>query len=150
MRKSQTNGERTHEPNLREITAQLDDFKDLMNERDKRYDDRFKAQEKAVEKAENAQRDYNIKTNEFRQALDDANKNNLSRQEANATFKSQDDKHEELKKRVEALTLGGGVMQGRTAATSAAWANVAQIVLLAILAGTFILALFSKGNLAGP
>ncbi len=50
--------QRTHEPSLRELTAQLDDLKDLliekdravrelMLERDRRYEDRFKGQETA-------------------------------------------------------------------------------------------------------
>lgn len=48
----------------------------------------FKASEKAIEKAEMAQLAYNERSNEFRSALDDAQKNLMSRLEANAKFES--------------------------------------------------------------
>lgn len=46
---------RTHEPSLREITVQLDGLDRLYEERDRRYEDRFKAQELAVAAALAAQ-----------------------------------------------------------------------------------------------
>ena len=39
---------RTHEPALRELVAQIDGMVVLHQERDQRYEDRFKAQEQAV------------------------------------------------------------------------------------------------------
>jgi hypothetical protein len=40
---------RTHEPNLRELCAELDGFKQLMDERDKRYDERDRRVDQAFE-----------------------------------------------------------------------------------------------------
>lgn len=99
---------RTHEPNLREITSELDGLRELMDERDRRYGTvaqdakeavaaalsaqkelttaAFAASEKAIGKAEAAQIDYNARSNEFRQALDDSNKDKLSRVEADNRF----------------------------------------------------------------
>lgn len=48
MAGGESNGNRTHEPNLREVTADLDGVRDVMDERDKRYEQRFRAQEAAV------------------------------------------------------------------------------------------------------
>lgn len=48
---------------------------------DKQTTAAFDSAEKAIEKAEQAQKEYNIRSNEFRQALDDSNKNNMSRTE---------------------------------------------------------------------
>ena len=81
-------------------------FEKLMEERDRRYEERFHASEKAAEtalvaqqkstdaafksaqtaidKAEQAQAAYNARSNEFRAALEDANKNNISKSEYNA------------------------------------------------------------------
>ena len=119
------NGNRTHEPNLRELTAQLDDIKELMqvkhdalvqvvDERDRLYDVRFRAaeeavgaalaaqekgtnaafaaSEKAIVKAEDAQREYNIRSNEFRGQLDDQAKTLMPRPETISLFKNMDDK----------------------------------------------------------
>ena len=92
------------------------------NERDKRYEERFKASEtaviaalasqkesvlaafmaseKAIAKAENAQTAYNERSNEFRQTLDDQAKSLLSRMEATQIFKAQEDKVEDVKTRI--------------------------------------------------
>ena len=119
------NGNRTHEPSLRELTAQLDDIKELLqvkhdalvqivDERDRLYDVRFRAaeaavgaalaaqekgtnaafnaSEKAISKAEDAQREYNIRSNEFRGQLDDQAKTLMPRPETSALFKNMDDK----------------------------------------------------------
>ena len=119
------NGSRTHEPSLRELTAQLDDLKELliakheatktiMDERDRLYDTRFRAadtavsaalsaqekqttlvfqaSEKAIVKAEEAQREYNIRSNEFRGQLDDQAKTLMPRPETLTLFKALEDK----------------------------------------------------------
>lgn len=105
----------TIEGGMAKITIRAD-------ERDKRYEERFKASEtsvttalaaqkeavfaafvaseKAIVKAETAQTSYNERSNEFRQALDDQAKLQLSKTEALQTFKSQDDKLEEVKNRI--------------------------------------------------
>lgn len=66
-RACEANG-RTHEPNLRELTGQLDDLKELllhtdrstrelMEERDRRYEERFAGQKEAVSSALTAQKE---------------------------------------------------------------------------------------------
>lgn len=78
-----------HEPNLRELCAEvralktdLAGFKELMNERDKRYTERdtankesvrkaFEASEKAGEKTEGALKEYKIGANEWRDTVQD-------------------------------------------------------------------------------
>jgi hypothetical protein len=73
---------RTHEPNLRELCAELDGFKDLMDERDRRYGEKFLAAEKAVsaalaasekaaEKTESALKEYKTGANEWRDTVKD-------------------------------------------------------------------------------
>ena len=47
-RPPETNGFRTHEPALRELTAELDGFKDLMEERDKWYQKRYTEDKEAA------------------------------------------------------------------------------------------------------
>ena len=122
---------RTHEPSLRETVSQLDDLKELMlvmldtqskvaDERDRRYEDRFMAQqaavaaaleaqkeatsatflssEKAIVKAEDAQRDYNTRSNEFRGQLDDQAKHLMPRAEALSKFEAIEIRHADMKK----------------------------------------------------
>lgn len=128
---------RTHEPSLRELTHQVDDLKELINEkiaslrdkveeRDRLYSAQFKASEtavsaalsaqkestgsaftaseKAIVKAEDAQREYNVRSNEFRGQLDDQAKTLMPRTEAAAMFKASEDKLEDLKKRLEVFS----------------------------------------------
>lgn len=137
--------DRNHDPSIRELTSQLDDLKELigvelrsvrvvMEERDRRYEERFRAQEvavataltaikeqtaanfaaseKAIGKAENAQADYNVRSNEFRGQLDDQAKTLLPRAEAAARFGNQDEKFEQIRKDIASLresrSEGGG------------------------------------------
>lgn len=89
-------------------------IKDLIDERDRLYDTRFKASEvavnaalaaqekavnaaflaseKAIVKAEDAQREYNIRSNEFRGQLDDQAKTLMPRPETVGLFKAVEDK----------------------------------------------------------
>ncbi len=84
---------RTHEPDLRELVAHIDGLEALYEERDRRYEDRFKAQETAIAaalsaaekltaaafaasreailKAEASQAGVNERSNEFRGQLAD-------------------------------------------------------------------------------
>jgi len=100
---------RTHEPSLREITGDVDALRELMDERDRRYEDRFNAQQKAVEaalaaqekqtlaafnsgekaiaKQEAAQASYNERTNEFRGQLADQARTFIPRIETEQGFK---------------------------------------------------------------
>src|SRR5678815_2512757 len=101
-------GGRTHEPSLRELTAELDGVRAIlsgevrsinkvMDERDRRYEDRFRAMdektslaltssEKAVTKAETATEKRFDSVNEFRGSLKDQAANLIPRAEAEAKF----------------------------------------------------------------
>lgn len=59
---------------------------------DKAVSAAFLASEKAIIKAEDAQRDYNVRSNEFRGQLDDQAKLFIARSEVAGMFKSLDDK----------------------------------------------------------
>lgn len=89
-------------------------FERVVDERDKQYDGRFRASEiavnaalaaqekavtaafiaseKAIIKAEDAQREYNVRSNEFRGQLDDQAKLLMQRTEALSLFKADADK----------------------------------------------------------
>jgi len=144
----------------------------IMDERDRRYEDRFKAQEtavyaalaaqekltnaafasseKAIVKAEDAQRDYNVRSNEFRGQLDDQNKvmsnEMLRRAEAEQRFDAQDEKIDEIKKDVGGLRESRSGMSGRDDALDAArqaqrWAIGLGVTLLLFVAGSVIIPL---------
>jgi hypothetical protein len=102
------NAGRTHEPSLREITSQLDGLKELMDERDRRYEERFKAMdektglaltssEKAVTKAETATEKRFDSVNEFRDTLRDQAALLMPRPETQALFKAYEEKIENIK-----------------------------------------------------
>jgi hypothetical protein len=99
---------RTHEPSLREVTSQLDGLKELMDERDRRYEERFKAMdektglaltssEKAVTKAETATEKRFDSVNEFRDTLRDQAALLMPRPETQALFKAYEEKIENMK-----------------------------------------------------
>jgi hypothetical protein len=91
----------------------------IVDERDRQYDMRFRAaeiavqaallaqkeavtsafaaSEKAIIKAEEAQKDYNLRSNEFRGQLDDQAKLLMQRAEALGLFKAHDDKLEAMR-----------------------------------------------------
>lgn len=139
-----TNG-RTHEPNLREITAELDGLKDLMlakldavkelmTERDRLYKERdesrriavdaalaaakeqtkasFDASEKAIGKAEEAQKAYNTAHNDLSKKLDEQNKATIPRLESEQRMKAIEIKIDEVRSAVG--VLGGHAVGGRT------------------------------------
>lgn len=125
MNRAEDNNGRTHEPSLRELTAELDgatallkasveNLAEVMNERDRRYEDRFTAMdektslalagsEKAVSKAETATEKRFDAVNEFRGTLSDQATNLLPRAEASAKFQSYDEKLEDMKKEIGSL-----------------------------------------------
>jgi len=122
-----------------------------MDERDRRYEDkfsaaaiavtaalqaqekasneRFSASEKAIEKAEKSQADYNLRSNEFRQALDDQAKLQYTRVEANTRFGTADASLEEVKSRVSELEQSRSALGGRYAANEQGQAKIALWVL---------------------
>jgi len=118
---------RTHEPSLRELTADLDGPKELllakidnnaqvMNERDRRYEDRFNAMdekttlalassEKAVTKAESATEKRFDSVNEFRNTLKDQASSLMPRGEVEAKYKAYDTQIDEMKKELSAFRI---------------------------------------------
>ena len=120
-----TGGGRSHEPNLRQLTAELDGLravmtakleamKALIDERDRMYAERdnsrrtaveaaliaakeqtatsFAASKEAISKADTAQHEYNIRSNEFRGQLDDQAKRLISRTEVEGMIKNVEEK----------------------------------------------------------
>jgi hypothetical protein len=101
------------------LAVKIDTLKELMNERDRLYISKFEeskvavsaalaaqekstanaflASEKAVLKAEDAQKDYNQRSNEFRGQLDDQAKTLMPRLEAVTMFKAFEEKLETVK-----------------------------------------------------
>jgi hypothetical protein len=127
---------RTHEPSFQELVVELDGFRKLMDERDRRYEDRFTAMdektglaltssEKAVAKAETATEKRFDAVNEFRGQLKDQAATLLPRSEASVEFISLRKDLEELKKSVT-------MSQGRTSGFNASWGIAISIALLAI------------------
>lgn len=105
---------------LREFFSQsLKNIERIVDERDRQYDMRFRASEiavnaalaaqqkstadafiaseKAIVKAEEAQKDYNARSNEFRGQLDDQAKQLMARAEALNLLKASDDKLETMR-----------------------------------------------------
>jgi hypothetical protein len=105
---AESNGIRTHEPSLRELTAELDGVRsvfdekidgvrEVADERDRRYEQRFRAMDekttlalsaadKAVTKAEIAQEKRFDNTNEWRAAMQDRDRNQMPRVEIEQRF----------------------------------------------------------------
>ena len=153
MKETEDNG-RTHEPSLRELTAELDGTKELfvtqlgsigtlMDERDKRYEERFKAMDEktglaltsskeAVTKAETATEKRFDAVNEFRGTLSDQASTLLPRAEAGARFSGYDEKLEEIKKEIVFLRETRSQMQGRSFGFSASWAIAMSLLMVAI------------------
>jgi len=126
----------------------------LSQERDKRYETRFsdldrlyltmmqsqkelvtsafEASRAEAAKAEAAQSAYNIRSNEFRQALDDSNKNNIPRPEANARFAVYDDKIDDIKKEMLAVRLREGAGEGQVNGISLVGTFIFGCVVVAI------------------
>ena len=99
-------------------------------------DTAFQASQLAISKSEDAQKAYNARSNEFRDALSDANKNNISKSEYDtahrnlvdkmdalsksiddrffARVKIEDDKFEDLKQQISDLKIFKGTVNGST------------------------------------
>jgi hypothetical protein len=118
------------------LLAKLDALREMMDERDRRYaamsaeskeavraafvaqkeltDAAFKSSEKAIIKAEDAQREYNARSNEFRGQLEDQASRLMPKDEANARFKVADDKIDDIKKDVQNLRESRSEIGGKT------------------------------------
>ncbi len=161
---------RTHEPGLRELTAQLDDLKELMQveirsvrevmaERDKRYESQFKnsetsvgaalaaadkqttaaflSSEKAIVKAEEAQRSYNATHNELSRKMDDQYKIMMPRVESEKMF-------DRFKEDIQSLRESRSESGGRHGGYHAGWSYlIGGIGLLAVL-GSLVVQLIHR------
>lgn len=141
---------RTHEPDLRELTAELDGLRTLMEERNKWYGERdkdrqlavdkaltaakeatasaFTASKEAIVKAEESQKAYNASHNDLLKKLDMWQRDTLPRPEADLRFKSGEQK-------VEALDKFMSNLQGRMLILSGIWALL--VTLLSVGASKF-------------
>lgn len=100
--------------------------RELINERDRRYDQRFIAQEGAVAKAELAQQAYNERSNEFRGALDDQGKLMITKSEADQRFDQMHELIDAQAKLIGALQLTISRGEGKQAISDPAFAELAQ------------------------
>lgn len=145
---------------LRELLlSKIDNLKELVNERDRLYKERddarrvavdaalaaakeqtassFSASEKAIVKAENAQSDYNIRSNEFRGQLDDQAKRLISRTEVEEMIKNVVEKISRIDNDVRSLresrTEGVGEKGGRLSSQALLAWGVGLVVGLMII-----------------
>jgi len=109
-------------------------MKKFLEERDKRYDERFKAQEAAILKAEAATERRFQSVNEFRQTLSDQATGFFMRNEALMKFDSFDEKIDGLKKDIQSLresrseSAGGISTTGKLISIVIAGAAVVQVI----------------------
>jgi hypothetical protein len=129
---------RFHDPDLKELTAEVDGIRILMlekathllqvmDERNVRYEQRFTAMdektslaltssEKAVTKAETATEKRFDAVNEFRGSLKDQADTLYPRTEAETKFRSYDEKLDDMKKEISSLREYKSENQGKTVA----------------------------------
>jgi multidrug efflux pump subunit AcrA (membrane-fusion protein) len=170
---AEPNGTRTHEPSLRELTADVDgvkelliskieSLKELVNERDRLYKERdesrrtavdaalaaakentassFAASEKAIVKAENAQNDYNVRSNEFRGQLDDQAKRLIARTEVETMVKNLEEKINRIDIDTRGLresrseSLGGHSLKDDVRSNIAVIVSIIAVVVMAAIA----------------
>jgi hypothetical protein len=126
------------DPSIRELASEFDGFKELMIERDRRYEQRFEAMEqktslaltsseKAVAKAEIATEKRFDSVNEFRATLSDQAANLLPRREADTKFSSYEDKLEDMKKEIAGLRESRSGTAGTGEGLKAMWGYVAGV-----------------------
>jgi len=144
---------------LREVDLRLAGLRDLFDERDRRYEERakasgtavdaalasvkeqtranFEASEKAIVKAENAQREYNVRSNEFRGQLDDQAKRLISRTEVDSIVKNLEEKIGRLDTDIRGLResrgAGAGANDAAKSQRDSLRANLAAVVGLVAL-----------------
>jgi hypothetical protein len=138
---------RTHEPSLRELTAELDGLretgkvkyesvKEILEERHRLYTERldsvkdnikaaFNNSEKAFVKAEQNQKDYNIVHNDLSRQLDIQNKATMPRVEVESRFRMIEDRISEIREE-------RGKDTGKSAGMNVVWGYAATIVTIII------------------
>jgi hypothetical protein len=109
------------------IADQIKAVYDLMTERDRRYEQRFAAQEKAVESTRVDVKDKFEKANEFRQTLSDQAKNFATAKELDLVQSSLESKLTILNNSVSSASVRSGSMR-----EMAGWAMSVVIGLVAI------------------
>lgn len=128
---------RTHEPSLREITVELDglrtlvlakleSLKELLKERDEsrrtavdaaltavkeQTKASFEASEKAIVKAEEAQKSYNVAHNDLARKMDEQNKATMPRIETENRFSAMEEKLNAVKTSIAETVAGGKGMR---------------------------------------
>lgn len=146
---------------LREfLLSKLDAIKEILNERDKLYKERddsrrtavdaalaaakeqtkasFDASEKAIVKAEEAQKSYNQTHNDLSRKLDEQNKNTIPRPEAESRFNS-------LEEKIGALQRGMIEMTGVHRGGEIAWGYVIASIMVILSVATTAIALLRSG-----
>lgn len=88
----------------------------------------FASSEKAIVKAEDAQRDYNLRSNEFRGQLDDQAKRLMPRSESDTKFQSQEEKIAEQRRLIELLSTRLTSIESRGRGANALWGYVAGAI----------------------
>ena len=143
------------------INERCNRLESIVNERDKQYDMRFRAaeiavnaalasqqkntadaflaSENAIEKAENAQKEYNIAHNDLSRKLDEQNKATVPRPETTALFKAADEKlaalqsnydskieaiRENLTREIAGLRESRSAGEGKTTGANALWGYI--------------------------
>jgi len=122
-----------HEPSLRELSRQIDGIEALLNERDRRYDERFLSAKEAVAKAEAAQTAYNANHNDLTRKMDAQYAFMLSRTEADSRFHNHDEKIDEIKKDLASLRESRSEGSGRREQTN--WLLTLAIGIIGLILG---------------
>jgi hypothetical protein len=121
------------------VHVKVSALRELLDERDRRYEERdrdfknfvnstFLSNEKAIAKAEQAQRDYNVAHNDLARKLDEQNKATIPRAECEARFRGLEENIVSLR---EAVTSFGGVSVGTRGIKDEARANFAVLISVA-------------------
>lgn len=136
-------GENEREPSGASVDLLRRELLAIINERDRRYEQRFGSQEaavsaalasaeKAVEKAEMASEKRFDGVNEFRASLADATRNNLTRTEADARFGNSAEKLADLSDRVKGIESASGGRQDVWKAVAAIVSALAAVAVVAL------------------
>jgi hypothetical protein len=143
------------DPSIRELASELEGFKELMAERDRRYEQRFEAMdektglaltssEKAVGKAEVATEKRFDSVNEFRSTLSDQAAHLLPRREADAKFSAYEDKLDDVKKEILSIQQSISVIAGAKTQQGESQQKSQWVIGLCIVIGLALLGFISK------
>lgn len=115
-----------------------------MDERDRRYEERFQSQESALGKAESALREYKASANEFRGSLDDLATKLMPRTESELSARNNADRIEKvrdearglietLRKEVVGLQQSESQGKGRSQFTTPIMLGIVSIIIAAVV-----------------